>query len=98
MNADGSVAITDHGSPVAIAAGRSLTLSGGETVSENSDGSVVVSAAGGQGGTIATTLRAFGASVDTSTRAQNVSVGGDIANGIATKPPVTLRHPERVEG
>ena len=52
-------------------------LSGGETVSENQDGSLVVSARSATGGTIATTLRATGAGVDVTTHAHAIAVGGD---------------------
>ncbi len=44
MNRDGSFAVFDNGSEVRLGKGESATLSGGETVSENQDGSLLVSA------------------------------------------------------
>ncbi len=77
MNRDGSFAIYDNGSAVQLGKGESATLSGGETVSENQDGSLLVSARSATGGTIATTLRANGGGVDVSTHAHEIAVGGD---------------------
>ena len=85
MRKDGTFSITDHGQPVALAPGQSVTLSGGESVTENGDGSLVVAASNGRGGTISTTLRAAGGSeVDVTTQAHDINVGGDIARGVAT--------------
>lgn len=78
MNRDGTFAISDSGNAVALAKGQSVTLSGGETVSENQDGSLVVSAANGQGGTISTTLHGTGSGVDVTTHAHQLAVGGDV--------------------
>jgi hypothetical protein len=83
MNADGSIAIADRGRTVSIAAGQTVTLSAGETVTKNADGSLVVSAGDGFGGTIATTMRTNGSGVDVTTQATNIDVGGDITNGDA---------------
>ncbi len=77
MNRDGSFAIFDNGAEVRIGKGESAVLTGGETVSENQDGSLLVSARSATGGTIATTLRATGAGVDVSTHAHEIAVGGD---------------------
>ena len=83
MNADGSVAIRDDGQAVTVAQGQSLMLSGGETVTENADGSVVVSASDAFGGSISTTLRTNGTGVDVTTHAHDIGVGGDIVTGTA---------------
>lgn len=80
MNAAGHVDVVSGGAHVALAPGATLTLSGGETVTENADGSVVVNAANGRGGTIATTLRSNGGGgVDVTTHVHDLAVGGDIA-------------------
>lgn len=78
MQRDGSIAIVSGGEPIGIDKGASVTLAGGETVSENQDGSLVVSAADGSGGTISTTLRANGAGVDVTTHAHQLGIGGDV--------------------
>lgn len=77
MNRDGSFAIYDNGAEVRLGKGETAVLSGGETVSENEDGSLVVGARSATGGTIATTLRANGAGVDVTTHAHDIAVGGD---------------------
>ena len=86
MNRDGSFAIYDNGGEVQLGKGESAVLSGGETVSENQDGSLVVGARSARGGTIATTLRANGAGVDVTTHAHDIAVGGEAvahAQGLA---------------
>jgi hypothetical protein len=77
MNRDGSFAVYDNGAEVRLGKGESAVLSGGETVSENQDGSLVVGARSAVGGTIATTLRATGAGVDVTTHAHDIAVGGE---------------------
>lgn len=81
MRADGSFTVVDGGRPIALGKGRSATLSGGETVRANDDGSLTVSAAtvGGRG-SIATTLRAVDGRVDVTAHAHGVELGGDIVN------------------
>jgi len=80
MNRDGSFVVVDDGEPVQLAAGQSLRLSGGSTVTRGNDGALTIAANGTGGGTIATTLRANGNGVDVTTHAQNISVGGDVVN------------------
>ena len=77
MNRDGSFGIYDNGQEVRLGKGESAVLSGGETVSENQDGSLLVSARSATGGTIATTLRSTGAGVDVTTHAHEIAVGGE---------------------
>jgi hypothetical protein len=77
MNRDGSFGIYDNGQEVRLGKGESAVLSGGETVSENQDGSLLVSARSATGGSIATTLRATGAGVDVTTHAHEIAVGGE---------------------
>jgi hypothetical protein len=90
MNRDGSFAIYDNGAEVRLGKGESAVLSGGETVSENQDGSLVVGARSATGGTIATTLRANGAGVDVTTHAHDLAVGGD---AIAHADPTAAADP-----
>lgn len=81
MRADGSFTVLDGGRPIALGKGRSATLSGGETVRANDDGSLTVSAATvAGGGSIATTLRAVDGRVDVTAHAHGVELGGDIVN------------------
>jgi hypothetical protein len=86
MRGDGSFSIVDDGSSIALAKGRSATLSGGETVSANQDGSLLVSAGTAGGGTIATTLRAVDGHVDVTAYAHGIDLGGDIVNHGGAKP------------
>jgi hypothetical protein len=82
MNRDGSYAIYDDGRQVQLGKGESATLSGGEQVTVNQDGSLNVSASDGAGGTIATTLRSTGGGVDVTAHAHELALGGDaIAHG-----------------
>ena len=78
MRRDGSFSIIDGDQFVDLNKGESATLSGGETVTENADGSLVVAAAGQHGGTMTTTLRATGNGVDVTTHAHELAVGGDV--------------------
>lgn len=77
MNRDGSYSIFDNLNEVALGKGESATLSGGETVTANQDGSLTVGANNGGAGSIATTLRSTGAGVDVTTHAQGLALGGD---------------------
>ena len=95
MNRDGSFAVYDNGAEVRLGKGESAVLSGGETVSENEDGSLVVGARSATGGTIATTLRATGAGVDVTTHAHDITVGGD---AIAHADPNGHARPHRATG
>jgi len=78
MNKDGSFSITDYGQNLALTKGQSLTLSGGETVTENQDGSLCVNATNARGGSVSTTLRATGNGVDVTTHAHDVTLGGEV--------------------
>ncbi len=87
LNRDGSFAIFDNGSEVRLGKGESAVLSGGETVSENQDGSLIVSARSATGGTIATTLRVNGNGVDVTTHAHEIAVGGEAVEHAAPFAP-----------
>jgi hypothetical protein len=77
MKRDGSFSVFDDGRQIALGKGESATLSGGERVTANQDGSLLVNASNGHGGTIATTLRANGTGVDVTTHAHDLALGGD---------------------
>lgn len=88
LDRNGVASITNNGAAVSIAKGQTLDLGGGETVTENADGSLRVDENDGFGSDISTTLQAKdGAGVDVSVTAQNVDLGGDLVNG-PSLPPV----------
>ncbi|MBV8367652.1 MAG: hypothetical protein JO036_01790 [Candidatus Eremiobacteraeota bacterium] len=94
MNRDGSYAIFDGGRQLQLGKGESATLSGGEQVTVNQDGSLNVNAADGRGGTIATTLRGTGGGVDVTTHGHEIALGGDaIAHGMHGQHGHTPRQP-----
>jgi hypothetical protein len=93
LNRDGSYAIFDNLNEIALGKGESATLSGGETVTANQDGSLTVSANSGRG-SIATTLRATGAGVDVTAHAHELALGGDaITHGAPKSHPVRTPYP-----
>jgi len=89
MHRDGSFAVYDDGRQVALGKGESATLSGGERVTANQDGSLVVNASNGHGGTIATTLRSTGSGVDVTTHAHDIALGGDAIDHGTAAPHAT---------
>jgi hypothetical protein len=83
MNRDGSFAIFSDGRQVQVGKGESATLSGGERVTVNQDGSLTVDASSGIASGIVTTLRSTGAGVDVTTHGHEIALGGDaIAHGM----------------
>jgi hypothetical protein len=78
MNNDGSFSVSEDGRSLSLARGQTLDLAGGETVTENQNGSLLVSASNGRGGSIATTLSASGGGVDVTTTAQQLQLGGAV--------------------
>ena len=80
MNRDGSYAISDDDGAITLAKGQTVTLSGGETVAANQDGSLTVTASNGRGGSIATTLRSTGQGVDVTTHGHQIALGGDVVH------------------
>ena len=88
MNRDGSYSVASNGQALSLAKGQTLTLPGGEAVTANADGSLVVAEGNGNGGSISTTLRANGNGVDVTANAQQIRLGGDIVDhGAAATPP-----------
>lgn len=93
MNRDGSYAIYDDGNEVQLGKGESATLSGGERVDVNQDGSLTVNAMASNGGTISTTLRSTGAGVDVTAHGQNIALGGDaVTHGAPKNAPAKPHH------
>lgn len=82
----GHASVEQNGRTFAIANGQSYDLGGGERVSRGADGALSIDEHNGRGGEIETTLRGNGSGVDVSVRAQNVDLGGDLANGGAPDP------------
>lgn len=93
MNNAGNVAILQNGEQVSLAKGQTLDMGNGETVTQNQDGSLQVLADDGMGGTMNTTLHANGNGVDVTTNAQNVDLGGALANGPNAQPSPTPQPP-----
>jgi hypothetical protein len=95
MNRNGSFSITSDGQSESLGRGESLTLAGGETVTENQDGSLAVSASNGRGGSITTSMRGTGSGVDVTVTANNIGIGGDVVGhdaGSGWEPPAPARH------
>jgi hypothetical protein len=95
LNRNGAFQIFDDGEEVRLGRGESATLSGGERVDVNQDGSLTVSSQSANGGTIATTLRSTGAGVDVTTHAQNLALGGDAVTHGATAAGTPVPHHHR---
>ncbi len=83
LDNQGNATIDRNGQSYALQNGQSYDLGGGERVSRAADGSVDVSERNAQGGSIHTTLRDNGQGVDVNVQANNVNLGGDLANGAA---------------
>ena len=94
MDNTGAASVTMNGMPVALQAGTPLNLGNGDTVTLGTDGSVQMTANNGLGGSITTTLRKNGNGVDVTCSANNVDLGGALADGpnnpLATPPPSPL--------
>ena len=79
MGPGGSVSVTADGNAVALAAGGSVTLAGGEVVSENSSGAVSIAEQNANGESLTTTFANNGSGVDvTATAAGGVRLGGSL--------------------
>lgn len=86
----GTLSVVSGGAPVSIAPGQSVTLAGGETVSENGAGAVTISEQA-YGASLTTTFaRNGGGGVDVTAQGHDVTLGGDLiagANPVAQTQP-----------
>ena len=78
LGADGAISILDHGQSVALSPGGSVTLMGGQRVSEAANGAVSI-AETSFGANLTTTFTPNGGGgVDVSATGQNVTLAGDL--------------------
>ena len=83
LGADGAISILDHGQSVALSPGGSVTLMGGQRVSEAANGAVSI-AESSFGKNLTTTFTPNGGGgVDVSATGQNVTLAGDLIAGHA---------------
>jgi hypothetical protein len=79
MGAGGAVSVISNGTPVNLAAGQSVTLSGGAVVRENANGSVSIAQQNGNGEALTTTFAYNGSGVDVNATASGgVTLGGSL--------------------
>jgi hypothetical protein len=77
MGPGGVVSVTSNGSAVALGAGQSTTLSGGEVVSESAGGAVTIREQNARGESLTTTFTNNGSGVDVNATASGgVTLGG----------------------
>lgn len=97
LDASGDAAILQNGGRTAIAAGQTIDLGTGESVTRAQNGSLVITDDNHDGGTIETTLAPAGNGVDVRVAASDVDLGGDLAGAqIAPQPqpqPQPQPHP-----
>jgi hypothetical protein len=84
MNNAGQASIDSFGQTVPLAAGQTAQLGNGASVTCNQNGSLTVVAENGYGGEITSTLTPRGEGVNVVVNAQNVDLGGTLANGNQT--------------
>jgi len=78
LDNQGHAIVLRNGKSTNLAAGQSMQLGRGETVTRSGDGSVVISDDDGSGGQVTTTLRDSGPGVDVTVDARGVLLGGDL--------------------
>ncbi len=79
MGTNGGISVVDNGSAVGLSAGGTVTLSGGEVVSEAQNGAVSISEQNGTGQSMTTTFTNNGRGVDVSASVSgDVTLGGDL--------------------
>lgn len=86
MNNQGQATVRQGDRMIPIAAGQTLDLGRGASVTCNGNGSVSVLAQNAYGGRIQTTLTAQGQGVNVETSAQNVDLGGALVAGNQQSP------------
>jgi hypothetical protein len=80
MGQNGAYSVIDNGQALSLIAGQTSTLSNGETATLNNGGSLTVGVSNGQGGSISTTLSYNGNGVDVNATANNIDLGGYLAD------------------
>ena len=80
MGQNGAYSVVDRGQAVSLTPGQTTTLGRGETVTLNTNGSLSFGVSNGQGGSINTTLSYNGNGVDVNATANNVNLGGYLAD------------------
>lgn len=80
LNNNGNATITQDGVTQNLASGQTVQL-GNETITANQNGSLQITTQNGNGGQIATTMTQNGQGVDVNVCANNVDLGGAMANG-----------------
>ncbi|HZY99717.1 MAG TPA: hypothetical protein VFE36_09095 [Candidatus Baltobacteraceae bacterium] len=88
MNNEGQATLQEGNRTIPLAAGQSLNLGNGASVTCNANGSLSVLAQNGNGGRIETTLTAQGQGVNVETNAQNVNLGGALVTGTQQQSPI----------
>jgi len=79
MGPGGAVSVTSNGNAVALGAGQSITLGGGEVVSESTSGAVSIAEQNAAGESLTTTFTNNGSGVDVSATASGgVTLGGSL--------------------
>lgn len=86
----GNATIEQNGASYPLQRGASVDLGNGEFVQYTNDGTLDVTCDNGNGGAIATTLRANGTGVDVTASANNVDLGGTLATGAPPSPPTLI--------
>ncbi len=87
MSNSGAISVTDHGRSIALAPGPSVTLSGGQQVSESANGAVSISESAFGENLTTTFAQNGGGGVDVTATGQNVTVSGALITG-GTAPVV----------
>ncbi len=78
LDNNGQARIFSNGQYQELAAGQSMQLGSNETVTRNTDGSLVISDKNDSGGYVTTTLRDNGPGVDVNVDANSVALDGDL--------------------
>ena len=89
----GNATLTQYGQQIPIQDGQTIDLGNGQTVARDQNGKLQVIANNGAGGEIATTLSENGAGVDVNVQANNVDLGGALAQSHGQPPVVVPLHP-----
>jgi hypothetical protein len=83
LGSDGALSVLDHGQSIALTAGASVTLSGGQRVSEAANGAVSIAESSFGANLTATFTPNGGGGVDVTATGQNVTLSGDLIAGRA---------------